>query len=287
MTLRELVTQARQRLEAAGIPPPEAALDAELLARHALAWDRATWVARQREEPPPSFEPEYAALVERRRRREPIAHIRGQQEFYGREFRVSPAALIPRPETELLVEEALLLLPALGFSRALTVIDIGTGSGCLAITLALEYPRARYFATDVSPEALEVARDNAARLGAGGRVEFVCGSYFAGLPGPFNLIVSNPPYIAETDREALAAEVAQYDPPAALFAGADGLRDLRAILSQSTELLDEDGTLLMEMGYDQAERVAALADETERLAMVRTRRDLQGIPRVAVIRRCR
>lgn len=286
-SLREVVGRAREQFEAAGIVSAEAALDAELLARDVLQWDRATWIARQMEPLPDWFESRFAEFVARRLRREPIAYIRGRQEFYGREFLISPAVLIPRPETEILIDEALLLLPALGASRALTVIDIGTGSGCLAVTLSLEYPRARYIATDVSPTALDVARTNAERLGVADRIEFVLGAYFAAQSGPFNVVVTNPPYIAEGDRRGLAPEVAEYEPAAALFGGPDGLGDIREIVRHAARVLEDDGSLVMEIGYGQLERVAGVVDETEHLALVRTRADLQGIPRVAVIRRCR
>lgn len=287
MNLRHAVAQARQQLEHAGIPTTEAALDAEILARDVLGWDRAAWIARQHEPSPAYFEAPYAFAVGRRVRREPIAYIRGRQEFFGREFTVSPAVLIPRPETELLIEEALLLLPALGFSRSLTVIDVGTGSGCLAVTLALEYPRARYIATDVSSDALDVARANAERLGAASRIEFVQGAHLAGARGPFNLIVANPPYIADAERTTLQPEVVDYEPSVALFGGHDGMSHIRRIVREAELALEDDGTLLMEIGAGQLVRVAAIADETANLALVRSRRDLQGIPRVAVIRRCR
>jgi release factor glutamine methyltransferase len=281
------VVRARDRFEAAGIAAAEAALDAELLARDALGWDRATWVARSLEPPPQAFDARFAAMCTRRLQREPVAYIRGRQEFYGRDFIVSPAVLIPRPESELLIDEALLLLPALGASRQLTVIDIGTGSGCLAVTLAIEHASARYIATDISADALDVARANAERHGVLDRITFLRGRYFGGESGPFNVVVTNPPYVAETDHASLAPEVSKYEPPAALFGGTDGLRDVRQIVELSSQLLDEDGSLLMEVGYGQLDRVAAIANESETLALVRSRRDLQGVPRVAVIRRCR
>ncbi len=287
MQIRELVGQARQTLEDAGVPASEAALDAELLARDTLGWDRAAWVARQHEDPPPAFPAKYDTVVERRRRREPVAYIRGHQEFYGREFIVSPDVLIPRPETELLIDEALLLLPALGFSRPLTVVDVGTGSGCIVVTLASEYPSAQYIATDISQGALTIARANAQRYGVADRIEFVCAPYFAARPGPFNVVVTNPPYVAAVDRESLAPEVVRHEPELALFGGDDGLREIREIVRQASDVLDEDGSLLTEIGFGQLERVAAVVSETEHLALVRTRRDLQGIPRVAVVRRCR
>jgi release factor glutamine methyltransferase len=287
VTFRELVTRARQRLEAAGIPAREAALDADLLARETLACDRASWLARQLDPVPAGFESSFESLVARRAVREPVAYIRGTQEFYGRDFRVSSAVLIPRPETELLIDEALLLLPALAYSRRLTVIDIGTGSGCVAITLALEFPDARYIATDVSAGALALARDNAERLGALDRIEFIGGAYYADRPGPFNLVVTNPPYVAERDRAGLQPEVVDHEPGIALFGGDDGLRDVREILRQGSAVLDDDGSILIEIGYGQQQQVASLVGEAaEGLAVVRTRADLQGIPRVAVIRRC-
>jgi release factor glutamine methyltransferase len=287
VTIRDLVLHARQLLEQAGIPASEAALDAELLARDTLGWDRAAWVGRQHDAPPATFQASYDTLIERRRRREPIAYIRGHQEFYGRRFIVSPDVLIPRPETELLIDEALLLLPALGSSRALTVVDLGTGSGCIVVTLAREYPRARYIATDISDGALTVARANAERYGVTDSIEFVRAPYFAALPGPFHLVVTNPPYVPKVDRDSLAPEVARHEPELALFGGDDGLREIREIVNQASAVLDDDGSLLMEIGFGQLERVAAVVAETDHLALVRTRRDLQGLPRVAVIRRCR
>lgn len=285
MTLREIVADVRRQLHRAGIPDSEAGLDAELLARGLLGWDRATWLARQHEAAPDSFIRALAGPLSRRTQREPMAYIRGRQEFYGREFEVSPAVLVPRPETELLIDEALLLLPALAFSRRLTVIDIGTGSGCIVVTLALEFPAARYLATDRSRDALEVARRNAAAHAVADRIRFVQGSYFAGERGPFNLIVANPPYVADSERATVAPEVL-HEPADALFAGGDGLRHIREIVRQSAQLLDDDGSLLIEMGFAHRHRVAEVAAETDDLALVRTRPDLQGIPRVAVIRRC-
>ncbi len=287
MTVRELVASARSKLERAGIAGPEAALDAELLARHVLGWERATWVVRQHEEASPELDDAFSDLVARRVRREPVAYIRERQEFFGREFLVTPAVLIPRPETELLIEEALLLLPALGFSRSLTVIDIGTGSGCIAVTLALEYPKARYVATDSSEAALNLARANARQHGVVEKIEFLRGQYFAALNGPFNLVITNPPYIAEAERRALAPEVSQYEPASALFGGQDGLRHIAEIIALTSAVIDDDGSLVMEIGYGQRDRVADMAAATADLALVRTRADLQGIPRVAVIRRCR
>ena len=246
MTIRDHLRAARRRLEAAGIEPSEAARDAALLARHVLGWDAAALLTHEPDPAPEGFEPAFAALLERRARREPVAYLRGVQEFWGRDFMVSPAVLIPRPETELIVEEALRLpapgsrLPAPG-SRLPSFLDIGTGSGCLAVTLAAELPGARVVATDISRAALDVARANAARHGVADRVEFREGSYLAGATGPFDVIVSNPPYITDADYASLAPEVRTFEPAEALASGPDGLRDIREILTRAPAALAPGG----------------------------------------------
>jgi release factor glutamine methyltransferase len=281
VTLQQLAAVAARELEAAGIPAPTAALDAGLLARHALGWDLATWLTHRDEPAGIGFERRFTALVARRRAREPVAYIRGVQEFWGREFRVTPAVLIPRPESELLIEAA----APFAASNGAVIVDIGTGSGCVAITLALEHPDARVYATDVSESALVVAFDNASRLGAEGRVQWVRGTYLADCPRAVDLIVSNPPYIAERDRNDLAPEVRDFEPSTALFAGPDGLRDIRAILHAARLSLVNEGRLLMEIGAGQADAVAALVSGIDGLELDTIHRDLQGIPRVAQVQR--
>lgn len=293
MRLRDLVDGARRRLEAAGIPRAEAALDAELLARDVLGWDRATWLAR-RDDPESAVDREVRAthgqgafaagfepLVSRRLAREPMAYIRGTQEFYGREFLVGPGVLIPRPETELVVDAARTAIAGRPGPR---VADVGTGSGCLAITLALEIPGARVVATDVSPDALHIARGNAATHGVATRVRFVETTYLAGVRGPFDVVVSNPPYVRETEGPALPPEVRDYEPQDALFGGADGLRDLRAVTDAAERTLAAGGVLAMEFGLGQAEAVRDLV-EAAGLVDAEVRHDLQGLPRVVVARR--
>jgi len=293
MRLRDLADGARRRLEAAGIPRTEAALDAELLARDVLGWDRATWIARRDEDEQAveaetvaargvgAFRAAVDALVGRRARREPMAYIRGTQEFYGREFLVGPGVLIPRPETELVVDEA--KSAAMG-RRTPRLGDIGTGSGCLAVTLALELPSATVVASDSSAEALTIARGNAAAHGVGGRITFVETSYLAGIAGTFDIIVSNPPYVREADRATLAPEVRDYEPEPALFAGPDGLRDIRVIAPAATTALKPGGVLVMEIGMGQAQAVMDVLGSAG-LAELTLRHDLQGIPRVAVAQR--
>lgn len=281
MTLHDLVCQARQDLERAGVSTSTAALDAELLARHVLHWDRATWLTRRMDSPDERFSLDYAVAIARRTAREPVAYIRGIQEFWGREFQVTPAVLIPRPETELTIEVA---EEVLSERPAASVVDVGTGSGCIAITLALEHPAARIYATDISGEALAVARANAARLGAT-RIHFTQGRYLADVPQPVDFIVTNPPYVAHTDRRALAPEVRDHEPAMALFGGDDGLDEVRAMLERSCHALTFNGRLIMEIGYGQDESVEAAIDAVPDLRLEDMRADLQGIRRVAVVRR--
>lgn len=281
MTFFELVTAGRAQLARAGISSGTAALDADLLARHAVGWDHATWLSRRHEQAPPTFERRFADLIARRTTREPVAYVRGVQEFWGRVFHVTPAVLIPRPETELVVDAALPLIGARPGSR---VVDVGTGSGCIAITLALECPSAEVCATDISEDALEVARRNASRLGAS-RVHFVRGSYLASLAPPIDLIVSNPPYVATTDRDALAPEVRDHEPGVALFAGHDGLHEIRGVLQHARQALTSAGRLVMEIGDGQAEDIAGEIAAVGGLVLLDIREDLQHIPRVAILQR--
>lgn len=278
MTLRQHLTVAKALLVAAGIEPAEAARDVLLLAMHALGWDRATVHARDLEPPADTFAAAYDAAIERRSRREPIAYITGVQEFWNRDFAVSPAVLIPRPETELIIEEAMSMVFA-------TVADIGTGSGCLAVTLAAEFPRARVVATDISAPALEVARTNAQRHGVADRIALRETPYLDGLTGPFDLIVSNPPYVTDAEYADLAPEVHDFEPRSALAAGPDGLDDVREILSCAAARLVPGGMLLMEIGFGQSEKVQLLVPAMPALTLVRISPDLHGIPRIVVAQR--
>lgn len=221
----------------------------------------------------------FEALVQRRAEGEPVAYLLGQREFYGRDFLVSSAVLIPRSDTELLVELALSKAAGLAAPR---VLDLGTGSGCIAITLALELPVASVVAVDASAKALEVARANAQQLGA--RVEFHGGSWFAPLDGRrFDIIVSNPPYIAEGDRHLSQGDV-RFEPISALTSGASGLDDIRLIAAESPTHLSAGGWLLLEHGYDQADAVAAIL-AAEGFVDVEQHLDLAGILRVTAGRR--
>jgi len=282
MTLREAVVEARGKLIAAGLPEEDAIRDAGLLARSVLGWDHAQWWTRADEPATPLFAAAFDAHILRRSRHEPVAYITGEREFYGRPFSVNGDVLIPRPETELVVEEALAWLKNSAEERPQpVVIDIGTGSGCLALTLALEWPAARVFATDTSAAALKIAEANAAKLEATGRVTFIHGEWLGDLTTSIDLIVSNPPYVAESDRATLPHDVVDYEPAVALFSGADGLDAIRALLPAAARRLSPGGALVMEIGHDQSEAVQALVTQSG-LQLIRIRSDLQNIPRVVV-----
>ncbi|OFW02423.1 MAG: protein-(glutamine-N5) methyltransferase, release factor-specific [Acidobacteria bacterium RIFCSPLOWO2_02_FULL_68_18] len=281
MTLHQRLAEARARLAASGIRPDEAALDVDLYARTILGWDRARLLAAQREVEPPQLEPRFSDWISRRERREPTAYITGVREFWGLEFAVTPAVLIPRPETEFVVEEALALARA---TPTPLVADIGTGSGCVAVAIAHECGACRVVATDISRDAIAVARANAVRHGVADRIAFVVTSYLDGVAGRFDVIAANPPYVRDGDEPALAAAV-RYEPGVALFGGAEGFRDIAGVLDASLGVLAEGGWLVMEFGYGQQEHLEALVAARPGLAMVRVREDLQGIPRTAIIRR--
>ena len=280
MTLVERVSEAARRLVAAGIDARDAAFDAEVLARHALGWDRARYLARRREAAPTGFEDRFEPLVARRGRREPVARIVGRREFWGLDLEVTPAVLVPRPESELLVETALARLADRNAPWA--VADVGTGSGCLAIALARELPHARVTATDVSPDALAVARRNAARHGVADRIAFRHADLLDGLPDPCDLIVSNPPYVPDAVVDTLAPEVRCHEPATALRGGPDGLDTARRLAAAAADRLRPGGWLIMEVGDGQSGDAVPIAARTG-LRLVDVRPDLQGIPRAVVM----
>ena len=281
VTLREALTAARERLIAAGVAAQDAAIDVDLYARTILGWDRARLITEQQEPIPDDLEPRFSEWIARRARREPSAYIVGVREFWGLDFIVTPSVLIPRPETEFVVEESLALVRALAAPR---IADIGTGSGCIAVSLAHELPHAHLVASDVSAEALVVARRNAERHGVADRVELVAASYLGGVEGDFDLIAANPPYVRDGDKPALARDV-RYEPEVALFGGSHGLRDIAGVLDTAVAKLRPHGWLVMEFGFGQEDDVRALAGERAALSVVRVREDLQGLARTAIIQR--
>lgn len=277
-----MLAQARARLVGAGISPDEAAIDVALYARTILGWDRTRLLTQQALPAPADLEPRLSEWIARREQREPSAYIVGVREFWGLDFAVSPAVLIPRPETELIVEEA---IARLGAAQQATIAEVGTGSGCISIAIAHDLPHARITATDISGDALVIARRNAARHQVGERVRFIRTSYLDGVEGPFDAIVANPPYVKDTDRPALSREVGGYEPHVALFGGADGLRDITGVLQAAIEKLSPGGWLIFEFGFGQDDRVEELLKQYSMFRLEALRADLQGIPRTAVLAR--
>jgi release factor glutamine methyltransferase len=260
---------AQELIDCSGI----VASEARALLAFTLGVPRESLIAQPRRQVPGASAARFRDLCARRLDGEPMAYLRNEREFFGRPFRVDRSVLIPRPETECLVEAALEALR--GHTRP-RVLDLGTGSGCIAITLALERDDAEVVATDVSEGALEVARANAAALG--GRVRFVHGDWYAPIRERYHLIVSNPPYVAAGDPHL--AELTS-EPIAALSDGADGLSCLRAIVEGAPACLELRGTLAIEHGFDQSEAVRAMV-KSKGFGSVHTRRDLAGVERVCV-----
>lgn len=282
MTIGEAVAWAESELTAAGVDSPR--LDAELLAAHVLGAGRAYVLAHPELELSPKQSEHFAALVRRRALREPLPYILGTWEFYGRPFAVTPAVLIPRPETEVLVEAVLGRLRERAVAEPPLILDVGTGSGCIAITLALEAPGSQVVACDVSPEALEVARANAERLDADSAVEFRCTDFPHGLEdlaSRVDALVSNPPYVAQKDADALPPEVARWEPRVALFAEGDGLSFIRRIVGHAPGLLSAGGLLALEVGWNQAPAVTDILRDA-RFQGIEVVRDLAGIERVVL-----
>lgn len=281
MTVGDALRLATRRLAEAGIA--EAAWDAELLLRHVLHWDRAALLSREAKDLTADEEARFFALVAERYARRPLQHLAGTQAFYGRDFLVTPDVLIPRPETELLVETALELLAG---QAAPVVVDVGTGTGCIALTLAAEIPSAEVHGVDISRAALDVARANARRLGVESRVRLYQGDLVApvqALAGSVHLVVSNPPYVSACEISDLAPEVRDHEPRLALVPHPDASHLYRRLAHGAHRLLRPGGAFLVEIGLGMAEEVTAVC-EGEGLQVERVIPDLQGIPRVVVAR---
>jgi release factor glutamine methyltransferase len=289
-TLHDRLREAQARLVAAGIAEPDAAIDADVLARHVLGWTREQMITRRRDALPAgtneaAFDTRFNALIARRVEREPVAYIIGHREFWNLEFEVTRDVLIPRPETELIVEETLALNGSAALGDAPVIVDVGTGSGCLAVALAHELPRARVIAIDVSTVALHVAKRNADRHGVTARITWHAGSLLEPVDGKVDLIVSNPPYVPLGDAETLPADVRDYEPAVALFSGGDGLATIRALVTQAADRVRKDGWLIFEFGYGQASAIREIIACASAWQLEKLREDLQGLPRAAVLRR--
>lgn len=293
-SLRELLRYGISRLREAQIP--SYTLAAELLLLHALGQDRVWLYSHPEEILPDERVQRYATLIDRRILGEPTQHLTGKQEFWGLEFEVTPDVLIPRPETEHVVEVALDRLAVRDVreglranlnGEGLKIVDVGTGSGCIAIALAKELPGAGIYASDISKPALDVARGNAERLGFAARIEFIesnlleFASSLATRQSPlsFDLIASNPPYIGQHEAETLAREVREHEPASALFGGEEGYELYGPLVSQAERRLNPRGLLVLELGHDSLAAVRPLL-EGPAWTNVGVTNDLAGIPRV-------
>lgn len=320
-TIRAMIAKA-ERAFAAGPHPERARRDAETLLLHLFPHRNRAWLIAHTDETLSDDQASrFAVLIERRSSGEPIQHITGEQEFYGLPFRVTSDVLIPRPETEHLIEKALALAasfarsdnsfsppsPALkgrGFSpyiepstsagalapgrsasKISRIVDVGTGSGAIAVAIAHHLPDAQLTAVDISTAALSIARENAQSNGVADRIRFLQSDLLAAVANErFDIVVSNPPYVPTTDRDSLSVEVREHEPALALFAGGDGLDIYRRLVPDAFAVLEPGGYLLMEIGYGQSAKVAMLLKDAgfEKIEFVP---DLQGIPRVACVRR--
>lgn len=271
--------EAIQRLAAAGIEHPTR--DVRLLLANALGVEPVDVIMRENDNVEPVALAAFEGAIQRRLKGEPVSRIRGWREFYGRTFIVTPDVLDPRPETELLVEQGVKRLKQDG-----RVLDLGTGSGCILISVLAERSDAEGVGLDISPAALAVARRNAEALGVASRTTFIEGGWDSSLAGPFDLILSNPPYIPEADMAGLLVDVRAYDPHVALTPGGDGLGPYRAILGRVPDLMGPGGCIGFEFGIEQAEAVTMLMARAG-LIDIEVHQDLAGIARAAFGRRHR
>ena len=265
-----------------------ARLDAEILLSHTFMRDRAWLIIHRDESLDESQRSLFEDAVNRRARREPLQYITGKQEFWGLDFSVTPDVLIPRPETELVVEAALKIIHTGG--KQVTIVDLCAGSGCIAVSLAKETDAARIFATDKSDRALAVARENARKHDVSDRIRFLEGDLFGPLAeldlhGMVDIIVSNPPYVRSGDLSALQPEVKDFEPKLALIAGPKGTEIQQRIIGTAPEFLKKSGALIMEMGQGQSDALMGMVNDAGRYEIPEIMKDLAGIERVLVARK--
>lgn len=281
MQLKAALANAIEHLTASSVGSPR--LNAETLMMFTLGCDRAYLYAHPERELTADEQDRFMGYVGERATGKPAQYITGHQEFWGLDFLVSPAVLIPRPETEHIIETVLELAKAREAKEILKIVDVGTGSGCIAIALASELTSAQIEAADISAEALEIARANAARLGFAERICFRQADLLRGFsPQQFDFIVSNPPYVSEAEPEKTQREVREFEPKVAVFGGPTGMEAYERLVPQAYECLREGGWLVMEIGYSIEAQVRSLL---QAWSGVRTVNDLQGIPRVVAARR--
>lgn len=276
-TLREVLRWGEQSLAQNALDSPR--LDTEILLAHALGMTRAQLHAHPQSQLNLAELASYRQLIERRARREPVAYIVGHKEFYGLDLFVDQRVLIPRPETELLVEKAIEIS-----QRRSVVADVGTGSGAIAISLTVHLPQVLVYATDASPAALEVAARNCRRHGVEDRVRLLQGHLLEPLPEPVDLIVANLPYVSQAELAQLPPEISRYEPREALDGGPDGLGCIRSLLAQVGVHLKPRGIVLLEIGATQAAAVVALAERHFPAARVEIVRDYAGLDRAVIVR---
>lgn len=286
VTLSEAINKAANLLSTAGIT--NARLDAEVLLSHIIKKDRVWLITHRDDVLDNKHQRDFAAVIQRRTRREPLQHIIGNQEFWGLEFKVSPDVLIPRPETEFIIEAALAIVQ--DRNTPVSIIDLCTGSGCIAVSLAKELTAARVIATDASENALAVARENTRRHGVSEHIRFLQGDLFEPLEeldirGQIDIIVSNPPYVQAGDLPTLQPEVRDYEPEMALIAGPEGTEMAKRIIQLAPEYLKKNGALIMEMGLSQAEALTRMVEATGAYGNPALLKDLAGIERVIVARK--
>ncbi len=286
VTFIEAINRAASKLAAAGVST--ARLDAEVLLCNAAVRDRAWLLAHMQEEIGDGPRTIFEQAVERRSRREPLQYIVGRQEFWGLDFTVTPGVLIPRPETELIIESAVRAVK--DRNKPLRIIDLCTGSGCIAVAIAKEFPQARILATDISPQAIAIARVNARRHDVADRIRLFEGDLFGPLEeldihGQVDIIVANPPYVPSGDFSMLQPEVRDYEPRPALLAGPEGIEVHRRIIDAAPGFLNRHGQLIMEMGLGQADSLAQLVRQRRDYASFELLKDLAGIDRVIVANR--
>jgi len=280
VSIATVLLEASQVLRKAGVP--EARREAGSLLAHVIERDRTFLISHAEDLLIERDFESFREVVKRRASGEPLQYITGRQDFYGREFLVSPAVLIPRPETELLVESALSVM-----NDDSRLCDVGTGSGCIAITILCERPNARATALDISEPALKIARQNAEGLGVSDRLEFVRSDCFESLTEDdeaFDMIVSNPPYVSADVIPGLQPEVKDHEPMVALSPGTDGLSIIRRLLAEAPRFLRKDGFMLLEIGFDQGEAIRELVD-VQTWELIDIKPDLQGIPRIVLFQK--
>lgn len=282
MNIGESIRWAEEALRDAGVT--EARNEAEYLLMHVIGCKRHTLVIEASRMLTIDQEALFKESIRRRAAREPSQYITGEAEFYGFTFKVTKDTLIPRPETELLVDEALKCALSLKGKEPLTVIDLCTGSGCIAVTMALKLPGSTVYATDISKEALKVAAENASSNGVADNITFLEGDLFTALDEApavrADIIISNPPYISEAELEKLETEVIGYEPKSALYGGFDGLTFYRRIITEAPERLSKGGFLLLEMGFGQSQSIRGLVERDKRYTDITILKDYSGIERV-------